>query len=87
MKLLVEEGKAEVDKAKYNGCTPLIASQEGELEIVQCLVEKGKAEVDMVLDNGCRLLLMASQNRHLEIVKYLKGKGAKVRGGGEKNTK
>ena len=48
MKWLVEEGKAEVDKADNNGRTSLfIASQIiGYLKVVKDVVEVGKAEVD-----------------------------------------
>ena len=52
-------------------------SQEGKLEVVKWLVEDGKADVDKATNDGCTPLYVASVLGQLEIVKDMKGKGAK----------
>ena len=72
-----------VDVDKSNGAseaTPLfLASQEGKMEVVKYFVEVGKADVDKARNDGATPLIIVKSPYHgnEEIVKYLKGKGAK----------
>jgi ankyrin repeat protein len=53
------------------------ASWKDHLEVVKCLVEEGKADVDNAMHFGIAALKAAKYFNKEEIVKYLKGKGAK----------
>ena len=78
VRFLVEEGKADVDKARTSdGATPLfMAAQKGHTEVVRFLVEEGKADVDKVNDNNQTPINVAADSGHLEVVQFLLGKGA-----------
>jgi ankyrin repeat protein len=78
VRYLVEEGKADVNKATTDdGTTPLyIASENGNVEVVRYLVEEGKADVNKATtDDGAIPLFAASQNGHVEVVRYLVEEG------------
>jgi serine/threonine-protein phosphatase 6 regulatory ankyrin repeat subunit B len=65
------EHKADVDKAKGDGVTPLyIASENGHLDVVRVLLEH-KADVNKARDDGGTPLYIASQNGHLDMVRVL----------------
>ena len=78
VRFLVEEGKADVDKAKTDdGATPLfIAAQKGHTEVVRFLVEEGKADVDKVNKKNQTPINMAAFKGQLEVVQFLLSKGA-----------
>jgi ankyrin repeat protein len=59
-----------------NNVTPLIlASQQGNLDIVKVLLNSG-ARVDDIMTDGRTALLMACKNGHIEVVKLLLGRKA-----------
>ena len=71
MSFLVEEGKAEIDKSKNDGRTPLfVAATEGRLDVVQYLVGVG-ADMHSATSQGQTPLSVAEANRHLEVMHYL----------------
>ena len=78
VRFLVEEGKADVDKARTSdGFTPLLAAaQNGHTEVVRFLVEEGKADVDKVNNNRSTPISLAAFYGHLEVVQFLLSKGA-----------
>eukprot|EP00439_Symbiodinium_sp_Y106_P027476 s730_g3.t1 len=83
--LLIQKG-ADMEKADYNGRTPLcIASQNGYLDVVRLLIEKGadidKAENDgwtpvYARKGGATPVWMACQMGHLDVVRLLIEEGA-----------
>ena len=77
VRFLVEEGKADVDKARTSdGFTPLLmAVQNGHLDVVRFLVEEGKADVDKVNNNSQTPINIAADCGNLEIVRFLLSKG------------
>jgi len=81
VKYLVEECKAEVDKARETGESSLyVATQEGRFEVLKFLVEVGNAHVNKRDNRGSTPLFIAKfylTNVSEDVVKYLKGKGAK----------
>ena len=79
VRFLVEEGKADVDKARTSdGSTPLfMAAFKEHTEVVRFLVEEGKADVDKAqASSGVTPLFVAAQFGHLEVIKLLLDKGA-----------
>ena len=78
VRFLVEEGKADVDKARTStGSTPLLmAVQKGHTEVVRFLVEEGKADVDKVNKKNQTPISMAAFMGRLEVVQFLLSKGA-----------
>jgi ankyrin repeat protein len=59
-----------------NNFTPLIlASQQGNLDVVAFLLDKG-ARVDDIMTDGKTALLMACKKGHIEVVKLLLGRKA-----------
>ena len=78
VRFLVEEGKADVDKATTDvGATPLfIAAQIGHTEVVRFLVEEGKADVDKVNKKNQTPINIAVFKGRLEVVHFLLSKGA-----------
>ena len=66
IKLLLEHG---ADIHKYNNDILIVASKDGHSEIMNLLLDYG---ADIHADD--RILIFASQNNHLEIVKILTGK-------------
>ena len=62
VRFLVEEGKADVDKARTDvGATPLfIAAQQGHTEVVKLLLDKGADWTVGMRDNGWSPLFVAS---------------------------
>jgi len=71
VKSLVEEGKADVDKADNHGqMTPLVVlTLNGNVDTGRFLVEVGKADVDKAENDGETPLFMASKEGKLEVVK------------------
>ena len=68
--LLIQKG-ADMEKADYNGRTPLcIASQNGYLDVVRLLIEKG-ADIDKAENDGWTPVYVPSQNGHLDVVRFL----------------
>ena len=80
--LLLEKGKADVNKADNNGSTPLfITAYNGDTEVVRLLVEEDKANVNKADNDGVTPLLIAAQKCHKDIVSFLVEKGARGRRG------
>ena len=64
--------KADVNAKTGNGVTALIvASREGQLEIVRALLD-AKADVNAKMSDGSTALIMASQQGHQQVVQLLK---------------
>merc|ERR1712232_980725 len=65
------EGKADVNKAKNDGTTPLfVAAQYGYAEVAESLL-RGRAHVDKPKNDGATPLFIAGQNGHAELAKLL----------------
>jgi len=72
-------GGAAVDKAKYNGATPLfVACQDDFLPVARLLVDSG-ADMNKARDDGCTPLFMACQEPLLPVVRML------IEGGADKD--
>ena len=69
--MLVTEGKADVDKTRNDGTTPLyMAAQEGNAEIVELLF-RGGANPNQAAGNGWTPLRLAKAYKHQAIVALL----------------
>ena len=63
------EAKADKNKAMNDGTTPLVlASQEGQLEMV-CLLLEANAEKDKAMNDGVTPLIVAAEDGHLDVVR------------------
>ena len=78
VRFLVEEGKADVDKAMTStGCTPLfVAAQNGHLEVIKLLLDKGADWTVGMRDNGWSPLFVASWAGNAAAVAELLGRQA-----------
>lgn len=75
--------KHETEQSQIN---PLInAAYLGNLETVKFLVEN-YADIDHLSDNQTTAIMYAFQNGHMDVVKYLYDKGAKIKIGTKKMT-
>ena len=71
MEALLQDGAA-VDQARTNGSTPLyIASQEGNLSVVESLLKKG-ADPNMATTDGVTPIQAATENNHIDILDMLR---------------
>ncbi|MFB3896336.1 MAG: ankyrin repeat domain-containing protein [bacterium] len=77
VKELVEHG-AEINEQKneYRMTPLMLAAMKGNTEVVQFLVDKG-AKVDLKNKDGETALMLAKEQKHLDIVEILKQAGAK----------
>ncbi|CAF0770364.1 unnamed protein product [Rotaria sordida] len=71
----VPDAPPKLDPAEMN---IVQAVQYNEIERVKQLIESGQADVDVPDNEGCYLMHWASINNHVELVRYLIAKGAKV---------
>jgi hypothetical protein len=78
--LLVKELGADVEKAMWDGVTPLfIAAQKGNLAIVRCLVKELGADVNKARSDGATPLMNAARFEHEDVVTFLIKYGANVK--------
>jgi len=74
---LLDEG-ADVNRANWDGVTPLIiACGNGHVDVARLLLEKG-AEVDKAEKEGWTPLIIASRQGHVDVARLLLDKGAEV---------
>ena len=79
MRCLVNELGAEANQAMHDifGATPMhIAAQNGLLDVVRCLVNELHADINRTSQDGATPLMMASFNKHKDIVTWLIKAGA-----------
>ena len=72
VKLMVEEHGARSDHAAY------FAAHEGRVDVVSYLIDRGNIDVNHVDANYGTLLIRAAAGGHIQLCKFLVGKGAKV---------
>ena len=71
VKVLVEEGEADIEKLDVYGWNALLlACSDGHLPVVQYLIEKG-ANADVRDKSGTTPLIAAANNGHLSVVKFI----------------
>jgi ankyrin repeat protein len=81
VRLLVEEGKADVNQATNDGKRPLFAAAHaGYTEMVQWLVHEGKADINQASVKGTTPLLASLQAKVINIAvpRFLLSIGARV---------
>jgi hypothetical protein len=77
VRCLVKECGADVNQARYDGCTPLYAAaQLGLLSVVQCLLKELGADINKATNDGSTPLMVASALEHTEVVVWLIKHGA-----------
>jgi ankyrin repeat protein len=77
VRFLVQQGKADVDKAMTKGATPLfMAAQNGHLEVIKLLLDKGADWTVGMRDNGWSPLFVASWAGNAAAVAELLGRQA-----------
>ena len=65
------EAGADIDKAMYNGCTPLhVASQQSHVEVVRALLDGG-ADATLARNDGWSPLMIAKERNYRGIVALL----------------
>ncbi|XP_046577420.1 ankyrin-1-like [Haliotis rubra] len=71
VKHILSQGTANINtRGKYGRTLAMIAAKEGQREILELLVKKG-SDLSQLDDDHSNILHLASQERHLEIVKYI----------------